>query len=189
MFGVPPEWASSPLVVVILPWKVFPEESRRPFGLLPALTKPPIPSAADWKKTMVNSKYQLALRILKFPTWLHDWMSKSNRPYYIWPASGDPEGSRDPETVYLLSILAQCGARNADFKEDIRAIFVHVGALRNIRKLPLLAERRGQTCSIRFYTYGTHETVHPEQWGVREIYPFGNASSSSESAAYLHVIL
>ncbi|KAJ6604313.1 hypothetical protein DFH09DRAFT_1300550 [Mycena vulgaris] len=185
IFRVPPELEdNSSFVVALLPWKAFPEEHRRPFSLRPSRQKSPIISSADWKKNMRNSRYQLALRILKFPSWLHDWMSKSNRPYCIWPPSGDLKVPRDPETGYLMTILAQCGAKQASFKADIRAIFVHVGALKIIRKLPLLVERRSQTCSIRFYTYGTHETVHPEHWGVREIYPFGGVITFTPSALY-----
>ncbi|KAJ7666449.1 hypothetical protein B0H17DRAFT_1089829 [Mycena rosella] len=186
LFRVPPELAaSSSLVVALLPWKEFPEkESRRPFSHLPGRLDAPIPSTADWKKNMEKSKYQLALRILKFPKSLHEWMSKSNRPYCIWPPCGDQKAPRDRETGYLMAILTQCGAKKVSFKTDIRAIFVHVGALKHIRKLPLLVERRSQTCSIRFYTYGTHETVHPEQWGIREIYPIGGVVTFTPSALY-----
>ncbi|KAJ7456662.1 hypothetical protein FB451DRAFT_1276767 [Mycena latifolia] len=185
IFHVPSELAkSSALVAALLPWKVFPEESRRPFSLLPQRPKSPIPSRVDWKKNMGNSKYQLGLRILKFPSTLHEWMSKSNRPYCIWPPSGDQKAPQDIETGYLLEILTRCGAKKVSFKSDIRAIFVHVGALKSIRKLPLLVDRRSQTCSIRFYTYGTHETVHPEHWGIREIYPFGGVVTFTPSALY-----
>ncbi|KAJ7139793.1 hypothetical protein C8R44DRAFT_867898 [Mycena epipterygia] len=184
MFRVPHELASSSsLVAALLPWKVFPEESRRPFDLLPS-TKLPVISPTDWKKTMLKHKYQLALRVLKFPAPLHEWMSKSNRPYCIWPPSGDQKGARDRETGYLMSILTQCGAKRVGFKADIRAIFVHVGALKHVQKMPLLVDRRSGTCSVRFHTYGTHETVHPEYWGVREIYPFGGVVTFTPKALY-----
>jgi hypothetical protein len=164
---------SSSLIAALLPWKPHPEESRRPFGLLPQPPKPPIPSGADWKKNMTKSQYQLGLRVLKFPSTLHEWFCRSPRPYCIWPPSEKQQGNQDRETGYLMSILKECGAKKVGFKNDLRAIFVHVGALKTIRKMPLLVERRLETCGIHFYTYGTHETVHPEYWGVREIYPFG----------------
>ncbi|KAJ7102253.1 hypothetical protein B0H15DRAFT_813835 [Mycena belliarum] len=185
IFHVPSELANnSSLIAAILPWKVFPEESRRSFSINPPRSTSPSPSMADWKKTMRNSKYQLGLRVLKFPTWLHEWMSKTNRPYCIWPPSGDQAATGDLETQYLIAILTQCGAKKVSFKTDIRAIFVHVGSLKHIRKLPLLAGRRSQTCSIRFYTYGTHETIHPEHWGIREIYPFGGVVTFTPNALY-----
>lgn len=173
MLHVPSELASnSPLVAALLPWETFPSDYRRPLGILPPSTKSLFFSEIDGKKNLLNTKYQLALRILKFPPQLHEWMSRANRPYCIWPPR-DENWGRDRETGYLLAILNQCGATRVDFKMDFRAVFVHVGALKTIHKMPLLAERRSQTCHIRFYTYGTHETVHPEYWGVREIYPFG----------------
>lgn len=188
MLKVPDEMLkSSSLVAALLPWKPFPEESRRPFGLLAPPTKPPIPSEADWKKTMTNTKYQLALRILKFPSDLHSWFSRTSRTYCIWPPSEERRGNRDRETGYLMSILKECGAQKVGLKKDMRSIFVHVGSLRSLRKFPLLAERRSQMCGIRFYTFGTHETVHPEHWGVREIYPLGTISSC-EFVVYIYVV-
>ncbi|KAF7339929.1 Chromo domain-containing protein [Mycena venus] len=185
MLKVPDELLkSSSLVAALLPWKPFPEESRRPFGLVPPPTKPPVPSEADWKKTMTKSKYQLALRILKFPKDLHEWFSRPSRTYCIWPPSEERQGNRDRETGYLISILKECGAKQVGFKTDMRAIFVHVGALKSIRKMSLLVERRQQTCGIRFYTFGTHETVHPEHWGVREIYPLGGVVTFTASALF-----
>lgn len=181
---VPSELASSSsLIAALLPWETFPEEYRTPLGILPSSKKAPIPSELNWKKNMLKSKYQLALRILRFPPALHEWMSKSNRPYCIWPppAAGDKKAR---ETGYLLTILKQCGATKVSFKTDFRAVFVHVGGLETIHNMPLLLERRSQMCGIRFYTYGTDETVHPENWGVREIYPFGEKFLSSKSPAY-----
>ncbi|KAJ7770779.1 hypothetical protein DFH07DRAFT_914458 [Mycena maculata] len=178
--------SSSPLIAAFLPWQTFPNEYRRPFGILAAPAPPPIPSPLDWKKNMLKKKYQLALRVLKFPPQLHEWMSKANRPYCVWPPP-TPEkrkGPRDRETGYLLTILKQCGATRVSFKTDFRVIFVHVGALKTIHKMPLLVERRSQTCSVRFYTYGTHETVDPRQWGVREMYPFGGVVTFTPSALY-----
>ncbi|KAJ7275361.1 hypothetical protein B0H12DRAFT_254778 [Mycena haematopus] len=185
MLKVPEEMIkSSSFIAALLPWKPFPQESRRPFGLLPPPTKTRVPSEADWKKTMTKSKYQLALRILKFPSDLHAWLSRSSKTYCIWPPSEERKGNRDQEIGYLMSILKECGGKKVGFKAEPRAIFVHVGALKSLRKLPLLVERRSQTCGVRFYVFGTHETVHPEHWGVREIYPIGGVVTVTASALY-----
>ncbi|KAJ7783426.1 hypothetical protein DFH07DRAFT_787675 [Mycena maculata] len=187
MLRVPTDLSSSsPLIAAFLPWQTFPNEYRRPFGILASPAPPPIPSPLDWKKNMLKKKYQLALRVLKFPPQLHEWMSKANRPYCVWPPPTPEErkGPRDRETGFLLTILKQCGATRVSFKTDFRVIFVHVGALKTIHKMPLLVERRSQTCSVRFYTYGTHETVDPRQWGVREMYPFGGVVTFTPSALY-----
>ncbi|KAJ7655139.1 hypothetical protein DFH06DRAFT_1329491 [Mycena polygramma] len=189
MFQAPAEMLndkSSVLIAALLPWTPNPDESRRPFGLLPSGPKPPIPSAGDWKKKMEKTKYQLALRILKFPPSLHQWMSTGSqtRLYCVWPPSAEGTGSRDRETGYLTTILKECGAKKVGFKSELRVVFVHVGALKTIRKIPFLSERRRQSCTIHFYTYGTHETVHPEYWGVREIYPFGGVVTFTPRALY-----
>ncbi|KAJ7129997.1 hypothetical protein C8R43DRAFT_1208123 [Mycena crocata] len=181
---VPTEVASnSSLVAALIPWEEV-KDPRRPFSLLPARTLSPTPSLTDWKKNMNKSRYQLALRVLKFPPWLHEWMSKSNRPYCIWPPPNDRKYAPDRETGFLVSILNECGAKRVGFKTEFRAIFVHVGAMKSIHKMPLLLERRSHTCSIRFYTYGTHETVHPEDWGIREIYPYGGVVTFTATALY-----
>jgi len=83
-----------------------------------------------------------------------------------------------------MSILKECGAKRVGYKADLRVIFGHVGALKSIDRMPLLAERCRQTCGIRFYTFGTHETKHPEYWGVREIYLLGGVVTFTPSALY-----
>ncbi|KAJ6519506.1 hypothetical protein C8R45DRAFT_24277 [Mycena sanguinolenta] len=185
MLKVPEDMVrSSSLIVALLPWKPLPQEARRPFGLLPPpSTKPRIPSEADWKKNMTKTQYQLGIRILKFPLELYAWLSRSPKTYCIWPSEEQKE-DRDREVGYLTSILKECGAKRVDFQADLRAIFVHVGALKRIRELPLLVERRSQMRGIHFYTFGTHETVHPEHWGVREIYPLGGVVTFTASALY-----
>ncbi|KAJ7169556.1 hypothetical protein C8R46DRAFT_1089179 [Mycena filopes] len=192
LFRVPSELLdTAKLISVLLPWQSFPEETRRPFGLLPSRSQEPIISRADWKKHMLAGKYQLSLRVLKFPAALHKWMSKPNRPYCIWPppleerkATDITVITRDHETEYLMTVLKECGAKRVGFKAEARAVFVHVGALRSISKMPALAERRRQPLGIQFYTYGTHETIHPEYWGMREIYPFGGVVTFTPTALY-----
>ncbi|KAK7064499.1 chromo domain-containing protein [Favolaschia claudopus] len=175
---------NSSLIAALLPWKPFAKESRRPFGLLTQPLKPSILSDADWKKTMSKSKYQLALRILKFPRDLHDWFSRSERTYSVWPSAEERTGNRDREIGFLTTILNECGAKKVGFKTDLRAIFVHVGSLVTIQKMPLLVERRSQMCGLRFYTFGTHESVHPESWGIREIFPLGGVVTFTARALY-----
>ncbi|KAF8213405.1 hypothetical protein K438DRAFT_1803927 [Mycena galopus ATCC 62051] len=187
MLKVPPEMLqNSALIVALLPWKPFPQESRRPFGLLAPPTKPRVPSESDWKKNMTKAKYQLGLRILKFPPELHAWFARTSKTYCVWPPSEERRGNRERETVYLMAVLKECGAKKVKvgIKADLRAVFVHVGALGSIHRMPLLVERRSQTCGIRFYTFGTHESVHPEYWGVREVYPLGGVVTFTASALY-----
>ncbi|KAF7339742.1 Chromo domain-containing protein [Mycena sanguinolenta] len=185
MLKVPEDMVrSSSFIVALLPWKPLSQEARRPFGLLPPpSTKPRMPSEADWKKNMTKTQYQLGLRILKFPLDLHTWLSRSPKTYCIWPSEERKE-DRDREIGYLTSILKECGAKRVDFKADLRAIFVHVGGLKRLREMPRLVERRSQLRGIHFYTFGTHETLHPEHWGIREIYPLGGVVTFTASALY-----
>ncbi|KAJ7785978.1 hypothetical protein B0H16DRAFT_1488782 [Mycena metata] len=193
LFRVPGDLLStaSSLIAVLLPWHSFPEETRRPFGLLPSRAEAPIPSLADWKKNMLKAKYQLALRVLKFPVALHQWMSKPNRPYCVWvppleerKATSITVVTRDHETEFLMTVLKECGAKRVGFTAESRVVFVHVGALKSIRKMPALVERRRQAPGVHFYTYGTHETMHPEYWGITEIYPLGGVVTFTPSALY-----
>jgi hypothetical protein len=77
------------------------------------------------------------------------------------------------ETTLLKRLLDEIRAVNVGYKADLRAVFVHVGALRTLRRLPALMERLFKRPDVRFFTYGWHERVHPHQWGVREIFPVG----------------
>ncbi|KAJ7630621.1 hypothetical protein FB45DRAFT_916103 [Roridomyces roridus] len=167
---------NSLLLVALLPWKTFPEEFRRPFGTLP---QSPQTRNRDWKKNMLRTKYQVALRVLKFPTDLHAWISREHRLYHVWD---DKKSTGIRETAYLTAILDQCKATRVDFKTDVRVVFIHIGSLKTFHKIPLSVERRAQTSGIRFYTFGTHETVHPSRWGVREVYPFGGIVTFTPSA-------
>lgn len=73
----------------------------------------------------------------------------------------------------LVVLLDECRARNVGHKADVRVIFVHVGALETVRRLPAFAMRRARNPEIRIYSYGTCHSVPPERWGLREIYPIG----------------
>ena len=126
-----------------------------------------------------NCMHFYAFEILKFPDWLFQHMSMPNRPYCVWWENGDSTMSEKGfETTLLFSILNQCGAKDVGYKKDVRAVFVHVGALPTLHKLPAFAERRSKRFEVHFFTYGTHESVSPERWGVREIYPLGTRLSS-----------
>jgi len=111
---------------------------------------------------------------LKFPKWLHDHMSQPNREFCIWNDGADGYPKLPYlETRWLLSILSHCRAKDAGRKADVRVVFVHVGAMKTLYKLPALVERRSRRPEIQFFTYGTHESVSPERWGIHEIFPLG----------------
>jgi hypothetical protein len=111
---------------------------------------------------------------IQFPHNLRDYMSQPQRTYCVWWSPGDgTTAAPGLETNLLHSIMKSCRAKNVGHKADVRVVFVHIGAVKTLHKLPALAERRSKRPEIHFYTYGTHVSVPREQWGVRAIYPLG----------------
>jgi len=176
---------NSSLVAALIPWRLSPKyqayEWRKRFSthhLADETIFKPTLDAGRWSRSLrVKSHYHHALRILQFPKWLHDYMSQPNRAYCVWWESGDgTKKDQGLETTLLFSIMEQCRAKNVGHKADVRAVFVHVGALRSLHKLPALVERRSKRPEVNFYTYGTHESVPSERWGIHEIFPIGRLS-------------
>jgi len=125
--------------------------------------------------------YHRALSILGFPKWLYDEMSKSR--YCIWNKDGDGTPSEPGfETRALGRVLKERGAEDVGLKADVSFIFVHVGAISTLNRLPSIADRRMKRLDIQFVTYGTHHSIPPARWGVRQIYPAGGIVCVSPSA-------
>jgi len=115
-----------------------------------------------------------ALQYLEFPAGLQAYMSQPQRTYCVWWSPGDgTTASPGLETNLLNNIMKSCRAKNVRHKADVRVVFVHIGAVKTLHRLPALAERRSKRPEIHFYTYGTHVSVPREQWGIRAIYPLG----------------
>jgi hypothetical protein len=122
--------------------------------------------------------YARALRILNFPQWLHDFIPGRN--YCIWfaPVDGTQEESGlnikgKLDTQALVTILDRAQAKNVGYKTDVRVIFVHVGALNTLHRLPAFCERKLRCPELQFITYGKHPSVPEHRWGIREIYTLG----------------
>ncbi|KAF8634013.1 hypothetical protein AX15_001186 [Amanita polypyramis BW_CC] len=147
-----------------------------------------IEDVARWERS-IRSKvsYHHALLVLKFPKALHDFMAvEHKRPFCVWWDGGDVSNFKSRpgiETMYLLSIMEQCRAGNVGLKSAARVVFIHVGALKTIHKMPQFVDRRANHPLVQFYTYGTHESVAPSIWGVREIWPCGGVVTFMPQAA------
>lgn len=129
---------------------------------------------ASFKPPSFINKSSLAIAALEFPDDLRLYMSQPNRTYCVWWTPGDgSQAISGPETQLLHDIMRSCKAKDVGHKADVRVVFVHVGALTTLHRLPALAERRSKRPEIHFYTYGYHASVPREQWGVRAIYPLG----------------
>ena len=177
------------LVVALCPWSLHLSEldklnwmSKEPSSsssnnLLLESGYASVMQSASRKIVTGNPLYQRALRMLKFPKYLHDFMSKPDRPYCLWynqqTSGGAAISSPDVETAALQAILNHCGATNVGLKADVKAIFIHVGSLSTMWKIPSMWARRNKRPEIRFFTYGTHERALPSRWGIHEVYRLG----------------
>lgn len=170
------------LIGALVPWSLASEQYQKsrwtkPRQLIsadhqldPAFTD--IFKASIKQKLVTNTLLQHGLRLHKFPKRLYD--SLSRRPFCIWFSPSDgPPNKPGYETTTLKTVLNTCGAIDVGYKRDVNAMFIHVGALNTMYKVPAMANRRAKQPDLRFFTYGTHETVHQSRWGLREVYPLG----------------
>ena len=166
-------------IAVLLPWKVVGVKARAhrlfydPCDATHGTHRPgkmePIAMAGQERK---DPSYHRDLSVLGFPKWLYDNISESK--YCVWNKDGDGSPSEPGfETRALIHILDERRATNVGFKADVSFVFVHVGAIKTLYLLPALMERRMKRLDIQFVTYGTHHTIPPARWGMRQIYPAG----------------
>ncbi|KZT74733.1 hypothetical protein DAEQUDRAFT_4099 [Daedalea quercina L-15889] len=196
LLKVPEIMIDAPMIGALLQWELTRQEfeDARWFKLnsdettRPSL-HPEVKALVD-EKFAKNSTVNRALRILNVSKSLFKFLSTTSRPYCIWysPADGQSGESAGMETAALRTVLAAFKAEDMGYKTDVRIAFVHIGALKSLSKLPALAERRNKQSDLRFYTYGTHESVPPERWGVHEIYPLGGIVTFTPSAILNNII-
>lgn len=162
------------LLAALIPWTMSRAEySAHDIQSVPEPLEPPV--------FMQPSSY--AVQVLQFPDFLRTYMSQPNRAYCVWWSPGDGTTTAPGlETNMLHSIMKSCKAKNVGHKADVRVVFVHVGALESLHKLPALAERRSKRPEIHFYTYGTHAKIPRERWGVHAIYPVGKSATMKSQA-------
>jgi len=138
-----------------------------------------------------NVAYYQALKILKFPGYLHDFMSRPKHPFTIWhhPSDGSKKMQNvGMETRLLRIILKECRAQEVGLEAPyIRVLFVHIGSIGTLHMVPQFVERK-QQLFLQIYTYGTHHTVQPVQWGVREIYALGGVITITPGALHEHLM-
>ncbi|KAI0343935.1 hypothetical protein BDW22DRAFT_1327569, partial [Trametopsis cervina] len=185
----------SSILAALVPWKITVDEYTQnrwqqsqsdisDAGKLdPQLVKA-IEDNGESEKLLRKPLFSLGLRIHRFTAEVYDFLTRTpHRPYCIWHAPVD--GTSDEpgyETSALVAVLDECGAKNVGYKADVRILFVHVGALPTLHKLPALGMRRLKHYDMHIYSYGTHPSVAPERWGLREIYPCGGIMSVTPAA-------
>lgn len=132
------------------------------------------PERSHWlhRKPVV---YQ-AIFCLGFPSDLLEFFDNPNRTYGIWFSSSDcGQSTSGLETALLQVILGATKATVSNLKDDVRVIFIHVGALPTIRTLPSIVAKLSEHPETHFFTYGTHPSVESWRWGLHEIFPLGRS--------------
>lgn len=172
------------LLAALVPWKLTVEQyqqhewqgSHHTLKPEDGRIDPQFAAIAGELAPMLTAKPQLAtgLRLHHFSAADHDFFTRGQRNYCLWHAPADGS-AKEPgfETRALVAVLGAWHAQDVGHKKDARVVFVHVGALRSLPKMEAIAMRRCKRPEVRFYSYGTHASVPPERWGVREIYPIG----------------
>ncbi|KAF9454912.1 hypothetical protein P691DRAFT_691049 [Macrolepiota fuliginosa MF-IS2] len=141
----------------------------------------------DWTSSLRNNvPLHFAIRALKFPQDLYEWLTTNFRQYAIYHECERGDDKSEPiEHQMLKAVLKGCQAqerKHHDPKKEfrLRVVFVHVGSIRNFHRSPLTQKRI--SLDIRFYSYGTDGNVPRDMWGVREIYPIGGVVTFYPSA-------
>lgn len=119
--------------------------------------------------------YHRGLRVLGFPKELYEFISNREGLTYIVWAEVQPVSKRiSMEAKLLEDVLKPLKTRKVPGGSNSRIVFVHVGALKTLHRLPALALKRAQQHQTAFYTFGTQEGTAPRLWCVEEIYPCGS---------------
>jgi len=173
-------------LVALLPWLVSSAKynkgvTRKPVSDTIQQISIPISQPKDSRRRILKGTVlTIAMDLLAFPPELLDFMNLPNRSYCIWflPADGTLSNPGF-ETRQLKFVLSKTNAAPVRIDAEARVIFIHVGALETFYNLPALVAKRRDSPEVRFFTYGTHESVPSNRWGMREILPLGEYLQNS----------
>ena len=172
------------LLLVLMPWHLPPSKYNvlyyRPDELHGTTYDTQMDEVLKEYSARLRTGMATAFRILGFDRQFLSFLPQ--RKYCVWSFGVDAaptERGRKftqvcTETKALFEVMSFLKAENAGYESrDVRVVFVHVGSVRSIQKLPYIVQRRCEAPEVRFVTYGSHESVRPSLWGFREIYPLG----------------
>lgn len=171
------------VLVALLPWLVSSAKyskgtTHNPVDETIQQLSTPSGQSRDSRRRIMREA-AMAIDLLSIPRELLDFMQLPNRKYCIWsfPADG---AALNPgfETRQLKYVLDKTKAASVSLDAEARVIFIHVGALRTFYELSAVVTKRRDAPEVRFFTYGTHESVPSTRWGMREIFPLGECSRS-----------
>jgi hypothetical protein len=179
---VPSTLLSGSLVAALVPWKLTVDQYKEhewqkkysPLDVKFGQIESKLADKLGIRELTTSPLYAQGLRLHHFSIADYEFFNWSSRPYCIWHVPADGSAKHPGfETKSLIAILDAWKAQDVGYKVDVRAVFVHVGALKTLHRLQAVALRRRSQPGLRFYSYGTHPTVPPTRWGLREIYPLG----------------
>jgi hypothetical protein len=171
------------VLVALLPWLVSSAKyskgtTHKPVDETIQQLSTPSGQSRDSRRRIMREA-AMAIDLLSIPRELLDFMQLPNRKYCIWsfPADG---AALNPgfETRQLKYVLDKTTAASVSLDAEARVIFIHVGALKTFYELSAVVTKRRDAPEVRFFTYGTHESVPSSRWGMREIFPLGEYSRS-----------
>ncbi|KAH7883812.1 hypothetical protein F5I97DRAFT_1596654 [Phlebopus sp. FC_14] len=139
------------------------------------------------KSSLILKKLLLsqAMSFLQFPKSLLEFLDSggSSKSYCICFSLVDlGHSSPGLETTLLQVILQSTKANLAKLEEDVRVIFIHVGAFASIQSMSGLVAKRANSPETQFFTYGSHPNVDKERWGLHEIFPLGGIVTFTATA-------
>ncbi|PBL00833.1 hypothetical protein ARMGADRAFT_1073169 [Armillaria gallica] len=169
----------STLVVVLLSVAIPEFGNLRRFDCLVGEALLP---TSDW-----STFYSLeAISVLQVPEWLLVLFGDQCRsgPYTIW-SEGGSEQSLQTSLLRSIAHNLPLGAEvnwYSDALHQARIIFVHIGSLRRFRA-PFVVARASEAIIVQ---YGSDETVHRDNWGMKRLYHSGGLVTFTASALLEH---
>ncbi|KAG6831266.1 hypothetical protein H0H92_011776 [Tricholoma furcatifolium] len=135
--------AADGLIVALVPWILTTHQLSKhhrnpPSHYLPAEVEKEttVKDENQWMRLMkYKPYYQHALRLLKFPQHLLQYLSDGEyrRTFHVWYEGGDGTKKKiGLETVALYKVLEKCNTKPSPVR-DARIIFIHVGVIRSLR--------------------------------------------------------
>jgi hypothetical protein len=163
----------------------------------PSQTPPISATPTQLRSKYLRAKYAEVYRahlLLRFPQRYVDMFARRDRKamsYCTWTLSDHnslEKRTPDPETHALKLVMRHYEIKDVGHKKDVDFVFVHVGALQTVYRLQALYERRCRRPEISFVLYGTHLSVPPKRWGIREFWPMGMHFPDIACSSWLTVL-
>ncbi|KAF5373542.1 hypothetical protein D9758_000846 [Tetrapyrgos nigripes] len=160
-FQVPPEYKTSILVAALLPWTLDSPDQTRLVQAQNSRNKGEREKDPNfWPEGLIRREPALkqAIRMLEYPHWLHSYMGFAERTFAIW-SDEKQFRTKNLESDLLRDILKKYNQTREVVLSDstqltLKAVFVHISALRNLSKLPKLIELRSHKLETMFILFG-----------------------------------